>query len=204
MGPEEQSAVIEEVRRIAWKENPKIYFGILWLATYPVVRPIELIHVLEGDIDLTNGFIIVTHNKVPGQYKRIYLIDEDVDTIKSFPRGLPHIPFFRYEKKKGQPHGKRFGKGYLNNWWKRACDNLGIKGVPLYPGTKHSTVTNLGDTFSPEQIMQDASGHATNKAFARYFQERATRRRAVGAHIRAAHNLHTRNVQGNKGKWLKS
>lgn len=193
---EDQAAVIEEVRRISWAENPKIYLGILWLATYPVVRPVELVDVLEGDIDLANGLITVRHSKVRGQHKRIYLIPEDVETIRSMPRGLPHMPFFRHgPQKKGQPPGKRFGKDYFYTWWRRACTNLGIQGVPLYPGTKHSSVTNLGEFFTPEQIMGDGTEHRTNRAFARYFQVKADRRRAIGVHLRSAHKLQRKKEQ---------
>lgn len=181
---ETRAKILEEVRRLSWKENPKIYLGILWLSTYPIVRPIELLQVLERDIDLSNGTITITRSKVRGQYKRIYLIEEDVDTIRTLPRGMPLMPFFRHEKKKGQPAGKQFGKDYWYSWWRKACRNLSIKGVSLYPGTRHSTVTGLGDELSPEEIMAGASDHRTNKAFARYFHLKAERRRAISRHIR--------------------
>ena len=43
-----------------------------------------------------------------------------------------------------------------------------MEGVPLYRGTKHSTVTAMrGDGYSPEEIKR-ATGHSTNKAFDRY------------------------------------
>jgi hypothetical protein len=63
--------------------------------------------------------------------------------------------------------GDRFGPKYLKTWWDRACKNLGITGVDLYGGTKHSTVTALGKTLSPEQIQRGATGHASD-AFKRY------------------------------------
>ena len=56
----------------------------------------------------------------------------------------------------------------------KACDNLGVKGVDLYGGTKHSTATALGEFLTPEQIKRDGTGSATNKAFERYFQPRRT------------------------------
>ena len=52
--------------------------------------------------------------------------------------------------------------------------NLGIEGVDLYGGTKHSTATALGDLLTPEQIKRGGTGSATNKAFERYFQPRRT------------------------------
>jgi hypothetical protein len=61
------------------------------------------------------------------------------------------------------------------NWKKsqiKACKNLGIKGIDLYGGTKHSTATALGEFLTPEQIKRGGTGSATNKAFERYFQPR--------------------------------
>ena len=52
----------------------------------------------------------------------------------------------------------------------KACDNLGIKCVDLYGGTKHSTATALGERLTPEEIKRGGTGSATNKAFERYFQ----------------------------------
>lgn len=200
-----QAAILNEVKRISWNINPKIYIGCLWLSTYVNVRPIELLHVKEEDIDLANGLITVKHNKVPEQYKKIYLIPEDVELIGSFPRAFPHLYFFRHEIRKGVHLDKRgrFGKDYWYKWWRTACENLGVEGVPLYPGTRHSTVVELGDRFTPEEIMGDGSEHSTNKAFMRYFKIRADKKRAIAAHARSAHNLIPENEQEGKGKLLK-
>ena len=181
---ETQAEILEEIRRISWHVNPKIYIGCLWLATYVNVRPGELLRVKEEDIDLANGIITVKHNKVPSQYKRIYLLPEDVELIKSFPRALPHLYFFRHERRKGIYASARFGKDYWWKWWKRACRNLGIDGVDLYGGTRHSTVVHLGELYTPEEIQADGTGHTTNKAFARYFQVSAAKRRAISASAR--------------------
>ena len=56
----------------------------------------------------------------------------------------------------------------------KACDNLGIKGVDLYGGTKHSTATAPGEFLTPEEIKRGGTGSASNKAFERYFQPRRT------------------------------
>jgi hypothetical protein len=57
----------------------------------------------------------------------------------------------------------------LYKWWKKACANLGVEGIDLYGGTRHSTVTALRKDFSPEQIKAGTM-HSTNKAFDRYLQ----------------------------------
>ena len=68
--------------------------------------------------------------------------------------------------------GEQFGPKYFKKWWDKACENLGIKGVDLYGGTKHSTATALGELHTPEEIKRGGTGSATNKAFERYFQPR--------------------------------
>ncbi len=52
-----QQAIIEELKRISYHTNPKIWIGVLWLATYPSIRPTELLHIKEGDFDLELGVV---------------------------------------------------------------------------------------------------------------------------------------------------
>jgi len=100
----------------------------------------------------------------------VYLLPEDVDLLRSLPRGLPELYFFRHGKGlSGVTAGDPFGDKYLYKWWVKACDNLGIKEVDLYGGTRHSTVRELRKYRTPEEI-RFASMHSTNKAFERYFQ----------------------------------
>ena len=51
----------------------------------------------------------------------------------------------------------------------KACKNLGIEGVDLYGGTRHSSAKALRAYRTPEEIKR-ATMHSTNKAFERYFQ----------------------------------
>ena len=157
---ETQSAIIEEVKRISYHINPKIWIGIKWLATYISIRPFELINIKEKDIILNPGFLIIRKNKEK-KPKMVPLLDEDVESLKTLPRGLPHLYFFRHEKRKGAKPGERFGEKYLYKWWKKACENLGIHDVDLYGGTRHSSAIALKEFFSPEQIRPVSYTHLT-------------------------------------------
>ena len=114
-------------------------------------------------------FFTATGYQVIGAFwiKLAYLDAEDIDLIKSFPRAMdPDLYFFRHmTTKSGVGIGEQFGPEYFKKWWDKACDNLGIKGVDLYGGTKHSTATALGEFLTPEQIKRGGTGSATNKAF---------------------------------------
>lgn len=166
---ETQQAIIEEVKRISYKTNLRIWMGIKWLATYIAIRPGELVKVQEKDIDIKLGFFFVRQTK-EGKEKIVPMLDEDKALIESLPKGLPDLYFFRHPKGiSGCTPGQPFGQKYLYKWWKKACNNLGIEGVDLYGGTRHSSATALRQYLSPEQI-KIGTMHSTNKAFERYFQ----------------------------------
>lgn len=188
-----QDNILAKIKEMTWDINPKIYVGILFLATYTNVRPIELLHIKEEDIDLQirtieedgdlqNSSILVKYNKVHGKHTVIYLINEDVELLKSMPKGFPKQYFFRHDKIRKGVHLKnrdQFGEKYWYKWWKKACEELNIEGVDLYGGTRHSTVTRLGQHYSPEDIMQDGSEHSTSKSFMRYFHRHASQKKEM-------------------------
>lgn len=101
--------------------------------------------------------------------KTLPLSPEDLDMIKSLPRGFPKMHFFRRERAcPGHAAGKRYGKSMFYDTWKAACANLGIEGVDLYGGTRHSSAMALREHMSPEGIRR-LTDHETNKAFERYY-----------------------------------
>ena len=166
---ETQQALIDEVWRISKDVNPRIWLGVKWLATYISVRPGELIRIKEKDLDIQSGYIFIPDPKEK-KPKVVPMIDEDIELVSQLPRGLPNLPFFRHPAGlKGVVPGEQFGPRYLYKWWKKACDNLGVEGVDLYGGTRHSTALALRQFKTPEQIRR-ATMHSTNKAFERYFR----------------------------------
>ena len=166
---ETQQAIIDEVQRISYHINARMWIGIKWLSTYISIRPGELLAIKEGDFDLGLGVVIIPHPKEK-KAKTVPLVEEDIELLRSLPRGLPDLYFFRHlGGLQGVKAGQRFGEKYLYKWWKRACDNLGIEGVDLYGGTRHSSARALREFCSPEEIRR-ATMHSTNKAFERYFQ----------------------------------
>lgn len=168
---QQQQKIIEEVRRISWQKNPRIWLAIKLLSLYPRVRPAEMVNVQESDINLDENWIVFPDPKEQ-EPKYIHLLQEHANLIADI-RGMEKadssLYFFRHVAGvKGTKEGVQFGPKYLNVWWKRACKNLDIEGVALYAGTKHSTVTALGKHMSPEEIKHNVTGH-TSKAFERYF-----------------------------------
>lgn len=161
-----QQQIIEEIGRIC--PNKKVYLGIKWLSTYISLRPGELIKLTEGNIDTGNGYLYIPATDSKTEYKAIPLIPEDVEILRSIPLTFPANPFFRHIAGiKGIVENAPFGIKYFYKWWVKACANLGIEGVDLYGGTRHSSVRALREFHSPEEIKRAAMSE-TNKAFDRY------------------------------------
>jgi integrase len=163
---ETQWAIIEEVKKIC--PNVKVWLGIKLLATYISIRPGELLNLKEGDIDPQNGYLYFPHPKEK-KYKAVPILKEDMEILQSFQKSVPGMPFFRHVGQKGCRQDEPFGMRYLYNWWVKACESLGVKGVDLYGGTRHSSARALRAYRTPEEI-RIATMHTTNKAFERYFQ----------------------------------
>ena len=144
-----------------------------------------MISITEGNIDLGNGYLFIPHPKEK-KPKMVPLLEEDVEVIRSFPRGVPALPFFRHVAGiSGTRENAPFGARYLYKWWLKACGNLGIEGVDLYGGTRHSSAKALRQFCSPEEIKR-ATMHSTNKAFERYFQIESDDLRTIYGKTRGA------------------
>lgn len=166
IGKESQSRILDELQKIA---PYKVWLGIKWLCTYVSIRPGELVKIREEDIDTENRYIFI-HFPKTGETKPVPMLDEDVALVKELKPSFPRSYFFRHEGgTQGSRPGQPFGEKYFYKWWKRACANVGIEGVDLYGGTRHSSVVALREHFTPEQIKLGTM-HQTNKAFERYFR----------------------------------
>jgi len=101
------------------------------------------------------------------------LTEDDVERARALKEAYPGFAeqhFFRSCKgEEGVAPDIPFNKNRLYKWWKKACANLGVEGVDLYGGTRHSSATALRHHFTPEQIKR-ATMHSTNQAFERYYQ----------------------------------
>ncbi|SDL54121.1 Phage integrase, N-terminal SAM-like domain [Geoalkalibacter ferrihydriticus] len=164
-----QDLILKKVKELTYDLNPRIWIGIKILCRYPSLRPGGLLGLDEKDVDYEQGKIIIERSKTRRHgVQTVVLFDDDLDLLRSLPTRFQNSPVFRHEGGvQGTIPGQRFGKRYFYIKWKEACSDLGIEGVDLYGGTKHSTATAIADNSSPEQAMR-VTGHTTNKAFKRY------------------------------------
>ena len=164
-----QQAVIDKVRELSWEISPKIWLGVHILSHNPEVRPGELLQVLEQDVLVDHAIIMIKWPKEGTlKGKHAHLWPEEIEVIRSFPPGLPTVPYFRHAKGvSGIKAGDPFGPTYWNKWVGRACDVLGVQRLGLYALVKYSTLTALSTRLTPEQIRRGGSKH-TSKAIERY------------------------------------
>lgn len=169
-----QLAILDEIQRLTWDMNPKLWFYVKMCSTYINLRPMDILRIKEGEINLESGKLLVPTTTKTGRPQLFSLLEEDLEFIR-WIRGdvdpLPHLPFFRHTKgtnnvKEGTP----FARTFPYRWWKKACANLGIEGLDLYGGTRHTSTTALLEHFAPSEIKA-ATGHNTNAAFERYLQQ---------------------------------
>ncbi|GAB6908673.1 conserved hypothetical protein [Desulfosarcina cetonica] len=165
-------AILNEIKQIPWAVNPKIWFGINLLTKNIDVRPGEMRMIKEKDINLESGYILISRPKegLKDFGKYAYLDENDIYLIRSMPTGMPFMYFFRHQKgQSGIKAGDQFGPKYFKVWWDKACKGLGVQGVGLYGGTKHTVATALGQLLTPKEKKRGGTGSRTNKAFDRYF-----------------------------------
>jgi len=168
---ETQEKVLNKLKEIT-SHNPKIWFGIDMLATYTSLRPDDLRRLREESLD-TNGWLTIYNpTKKKNKFKTIRLHPDHVALWRQYQEkypAVPTMPFFRHAPgiKNCKPD-KLFNRKYLYAWWNNAAEEIGLKGVPLYPGTKHTTATETAKLLGADKAKV-ASG-LTNKAFDRYCQ----------------------------------
>ena len=159
---ETQQSIIMEVRRIS-DSNEKIWFGIDMLSVYVSMRPGDLLKIRERDIDLEYG-VITIHNptNAKNKTKTVRLLDRHIQIFKEmmtkYP-ALPHMPFFRHVPGvSGVPANAPFGPQYFKKWWDKACQNLGVRGLDLYGGTRHTTTTEIARLAGADKARKVGGG----------------------------------------------
>ncbi len=192
-----QGAIIDEIGRLSASRNPKILLAVEWLARYIAIRPGELLEVREKDIDLARGYLFIPHPK-EGRPKWVPMTEDDVERarlLKEAYQGFAEQHFFRSCKgEEGVAPDVPFNLKRLYKWWKKACANVGVEGVDLYGGTRHSSATALRHDFTPEQIKR-ATMHSTNQAFERYYQTDGEELRKIYAAVQTGNAVPFRKAE---------
>jgi len=88
---------------------------------------------------------------------------------------------------------KRWAPDALEREWNRACEKVGVRGVPFQQGTRHTTLTALSQEL-PERVLRQFSRHRHAGSLDHYTRPRATPAAIVRAlrSSRAARPRYTR------------
>lgn len=169
---EEQSKILDKIKEMV--VNPKQWFGIELLSVYTKLRPQDLLKLTEGDIELDPGMLYIHYpTKKKNQLLTVRLAPEHVEIFRKLKQkypALPNVKFFRHiAGVPGIANGRPFGQNYFYSTWIAACKELGIEGLDLYGGTRHTTTTEIAKLEGKDAAKRH-SGHRTNKAFDRYCQ----------------------------------
>jgi integrase len=161
---ETQQAIVDVVREIA---PPKVWLAVELLRTYTCLRPGDITRITEADAG--DVLTIWRPTKKKEGRKTVRLLPEHAELISQLRvPALPAAPYFRHDS------GRLWGEKYIYKWWVRACERLGIEGLDLYGGTRHTSTTELAK-IAGRDGAKEASGHQTNKAFDRYCQTQSER-----------------------------
>jgi integrase len=77
--------------------------------------------------------------------------------------GVPLFPAMQTANKRYDPKA-RWSHGSLWNEWRRACDRAKVRHISLYPGTKHTTATDLARQGVDRARLQRFLGHADSRS----------------------------------------
>ncbi|MGA8179398.1 MAG: hypothetical protein WB792_05020 [Desulfobacterales bacterium] len=126
----------------------------------------------EFNLLCTSYYLVLTGTQ-KNNFKSVRLVEQHNDFIKvlksEYP-GHPNMSFFRHVSGvKVVKSDQAFGNKLFYKYWIKACKQLGIEGVDLYAGTRHTTTTEIARRYGSEYAMK-ASDHQTNRAFKRYCQ----------------------------------
>jgi integrase len=153
-------------------ENPVYQAAIKTLAIY-ALRPCEVRSLKWKDVKINEGvFYIQSHislnEEIPGRKSQaneaheLPIEDEFLEIIRSVPRSINENDYIFKGK-----NGGAIGANVLTRAWNDACKLARVKGVTLYQGTKHSTLSNLGRTASDSQLIK-LTGHTNVRVIRRY------------------------------------
>ena len=180
-----QEAILEELHRLTWATNPKLWLAARWLCNYPAIHPEELIRIQERDIDLENGRVMILKPS-QGRPRAVSLVKEDLELVRELREVYPAPPdvlFFRHTD--GLEAGHPFGPDTIDRSWEGACSALGVEGVALRAGPPPPSLHPAAETFCPDPPERTPT-HTANKALERYSR--------VGTGD--AHTVHSRSDRG--------
>lgn len=165
---EKQELVLSKI------ENPLYQAAIRTMALF-ALRPCDVRSLKWEDIDFKKKiFFVRSHisgaEDIKGRKSQADAVhtlpfeDDFEEILCTLPRAInPKDYVFRGVQ------GGPIGANVLTRAWNAACKIAKVKGVKMYWGTKHSTLTEYSKTLSDSQMIR-LTGHSSTKMIRRYAQ----------------------------------
>lgn len=169
---QQQDSVIDKI------ENPVYRLAIRTLAIYGI-RPCEVRTLKWEDVNKEKEVVFIRSHislnqeisgrkSQAGKVHALPVVPEFEEVLEEIKKILPRVINAKDYIFKGA-HGGPIGQNVLTRAWNDACKLARIRGVTLYQGTKHSTLSDLGENHSDSKLIK-LSGHTNTKTIRRYNQ----------------------------------
>jgi hypothetical protein len=169
--------LIRTVKELSEHKNPKIWIPFFFAAVYPKIRIGEWLKVMESSFNFDTGRVNLPASAAKERTpKHVAMDPDDLKMVKDLMAKYPAFgdaPFFRsVPGEEGVAPDVPFNYKRIEKWWKKAVNKLGVKWIPPYPSTKHTSAMGLRIEMglSSDDIQKYGTGHLTKKALGRYLQ----------------------------------
>ena len=131
----------------------------------------ELRALKHSDLDLEHGTVTIQRafsgtklvETTKSKRSRVLPLDETWLELY-FSRPIPiNRDMFVFTK-----NGKPLSHTWLSKQWRKACDKLGIEGLTLYEGSRHSLASQAANRGESLYLIGKMLGHSTSKMTERY------------------------------------
>ena len=162
LGPEEQEEILDQITDLCRKAffiflmdmgcRPSEGRALRWECVSFKTDRVKIIAGMDGEVYRPS-----TKEK---DKRELPMSPRVIEALKALPRDLCGFVFtFR---------GRPFTHKLIDRTWRRACKAVGIEGICLYQGTKHSLGTWAATSGIPMNLIQDYFGHKCQSSTRRY------------------------------------
>lgn len=158
-----------ETQEAILREIPRIHWPIMWFIAKQGVRPSEARALHWEDLDLKNDVVCIRRAfslndlrmTTKGKHADWLPLHPEVKRLTlELPRGISGF-VFTYK-------GRHYSESMMRKLWKAACKKLGITGLSLYQGTRHSVASDAVQRGLSLYDVMDALRHKDIRTTMKY------------------------------------
>jgi integrase len=160
-----EEAIQEDLLKVIPLEHQPIFKFLFWTGT----RHSEARALHWDDLDFKNDVVTIKHNfsdKIltttkTEEERKIPMTESLKELFLNLPHTL-HCPYVFTIK------GKPYYESKLGKIWRKACEDIGLKGIRPYDGTRHSFASQLVNKGKSLEIIGEILGHSDIRTTKKY------------------------------------